>query len=147
MASKPNTAFVTFDGASAKAFLYERAEKKLTQLDGFPMSGAKKPDFADKQGRVFQSASERRSGAEPSSDPEKLLERDFVSEVAEQLDKLRAVGAFAHLIVAAGPRALGYWRDVAPKSIADVVKKELTGDYSSTDRQALLDVVEKAFWA
>jgi protein required for attachment to host cells len=140
------TAFATFDGATAAAYLYERANKKLTPLDGFPMSGAKKPEFQSKPGRVFQSFSERRSAAEPPSDPEKELERRFVAEVAAKLDALRVQNAFERIIVAAGPRALGYWRDVAPKELSAVVTKELASDYSNTDPQALVQIVENAFF-
>lgn len=146
MLSKPRTAFATFDGAQARAFLYERADQKLTLLPGFPMDGARKPEFSDKPGRVFQSFSDKRSAAEPASDPEKLLERQFVASVAAQLETLRSQKAFSRLIVAAGPRALGYWRAVAPKELAAAVTTELAADHVGTDEKTLLPIVEEAFF-
>lgn len=146
MLRKPKTAFATFDGAAARAFLYERAEKRLTALPGFPMTGKKKPEFSDRKGRLFSSADDRRSAAEPPSDPEKLLEREFVAEVARKLEDLKARKTFDRLIVAAGPRALGFWREIAAKELAASVKIELASDYAHLDETALLPLVENAFW-
>jgi len=146
MLRKPKTAFATFDGAAARAYLYERAAKRLTLLPGFPMTGQKKPEFSDQQGRMFSSADDRRSAAEPPSDPEQLIERRFVADVAKKLEVLKAKKAFDRLIVAAGPRALGYWRETAPKELAASVKREVVSDYAHLDETALLPLVENAFW-
>ncbi len=146
MLRKPKTAFATFDGAAARAYLYERGKKRLTPLPGFPMAGQKKPEFSDKRARVFQSFSDQRSAAEPQTDPEKELERQFVAGVAKKLEGLKAKSAFDRLIVAASPRALGYWRETAGKALAAVVKKELASDYAHLDEAALLPLVEEAFW-
>lgn len=140
------TAFATFDGAEARAYLYHRGEQRLVTLPGFPMSGQKKPDFESDRGRLFNSVDDRRSAAEPPSDPEKLIEKDFVCEVARRLDGLRGKEAFDKLIVAAAPRALGYWRETAPKDLAASVTSELANDYAHFDEQSLLPIVEKAFW-
>lgn len=145
MPFKPKTAFATFNGAAAQAFLYERGDKRLTPLSGFPMAGRKKPEFSYQPGRMFATADNRRSAAEPPSDHEKLIERDFVSDVAARLDKLRAEKAFDRLIVAAGPTALGFWRDVVSAPLSAVVDKELDSDYATMDPNALLPHVEKAF--
>ncbi|MEX0645969.1 MAG: host attachment protein, partial [Parvularculaceae bacterium] len=95
---------------------------------------------------VFQSIDGRRSATERQSDPEKLLEKKFVAEVARKLEALKAKGAFDRLVVAAAPRALGYWRDAAGKNLAAAVKKELASDYAHLDETALLPLVEEAFW-
>lgn len=145
MPFKPRIAFATFNGAAAQAFVYERAEKKLTPLAGFPMSGPKKPEFSYPPGRMFNSVDNRRSSAEPPSDHEKLIERDFVAEVAGRLNKLREKKAFDRLIVAAGPTALGFWRDVAPAPLSAIVDRELASDYATMDANALVPHVEKAF--
>lgn len=145
MRMRSKTAFATFDGAAAQAFLYERADKRLRPLPGFPMSGPKKPEFSYQPGRMFSPSDGRRSSAEPPSDHEKLIERDFVADVAKRLDGLREKKAFDKLIVAAGPRALGFWRDVAPSALAAIVDKELASDYATMDSNALLAHVEKAF--
>ena len=145
MNGSQTTAFATFNGASAVAFIYERAAKRLTPLAGFPLEGDRKPAFDDDRGRVFKSFSARRSAAEPPTDPEKELERGFVDTVAKRLEGLRAAGAFDRLIVAATPRALGYWRDVATASLAAAVRREVAGDYVKSDEATLLKVVEEAF--
>lgn len=145
MPFKPKTAFATFNGAAAQAFIYERSSKRLTPLAGFPMSGQKKPEFSCQPGRMFSPSDGRRSSAEPPSDHEKLLERDFVSDVAQRLDKLREKRAFDRLIVAAGPTALGFWRNVAPAPLSAVVDREFDSDYAAMDLQSLLPLVEKAF--
>lgn len=145
MPFKPKTAFATFDGASAQAFIYERADRKLTPLPGFPMSGRKKPEFSYDKGRTFNSADDRRSGQEPPSDHEKLIEREFVQAVARRLEALREKKSFDRLIVAAGPRALGYWREIVPAGLSAIVDKELDSDYATMDPNALPPLVEKAF--
>lgn len=144
MPNARKTAFATFDGAAASAYLYERAEKRLSPLTGFPMIGQKKPEFLDKLPRVQESAGESRSAIERRTDPEKEIEQRFVAKVAARLEALRAEGAFDSLIVAAPPRPLGYWREAAPKALAAAVKKELASDYAHLDEHALLPIVEKA---
>ena len=144
MPTKHKFAFATFDGAAAQAFLVERADRRLTPLAGFPMAGEKKPEFSDQPGRAFSSADQRRSAAEPRSDHEKLIEREFVQKVAARLEELRSQKEFEKLIVAAGPRALGYWRDVAPAALSGVVAKELASDYATMDQNALMPHVERA---
>ena len=140
------TAFATFNGAGARAFLYERGAKKLTPLGGFPMEGAHKPEFDAGRGRVFKSFSSRRSAAEPPTDPEKELERQFVVAVASRLETLRNQTAFEQLIVGATPRALGFWREVVPKALAAVVRAELAADYVNSDDKTILKTVEDALW-
>ncbi len=144
MPNKPRPAFATFDGASAQAFLFDRARKRLTPLPGFPMSGAKKPTFEDNRPRTFSSVGSARSAIEPQSDPEKNLERAFVADVAKKLEALRAKKTFGTLIVSAGPRALGYWREDAPQPLRDATAKEIDRDYSNTHPTALLPIVEEA---
>lgn len=146
MLLKSRTVFATFDGAAARAFFYDRANKRLSPLPGFPMEGDRKPEFDDKRPRSFQSAGTGRSAVEPQTDPEKLLERQFVSAVAARLEKLRASKSFDRLIVSAGPRALGYWRETAPKELAATVKTELAADHVRTGDTALVSVVEEAFF-
>lgn len=144
MLSRNKTAFVTFDGARAEAFLYERAEGRLAALDGFPMTGPKKPDVERPPGRSFQSFSNARSATETRSDPEKLVERAFVAGVAEALATLRTRKAFDALVVAAAPRALGYWRETVSADLAAAVRKELAKDYAGQGEKALVAVVEEA---
>ena len=144
MPHRSKTAFVTFDGARAEAFLYERAEGRLAPLEGFPMAGPKKPDVERPPGRSFQSFSQARSAVDTRSDPEKLVERAFVAGVAEALAALRARKAFGSLVVAAAPRALGFWRETAPPDLAAAVRKELAKDYAGQGEKALVAVVEEA---
>jgi protein required for attachment to host cells len=144
MPARQKTAFATFDGAEAHAYLYERAAKRLTALPGFPLSGDRKLQFRDQRPREFSSGGSQRNAIEPQTDPEKNMERAFVAEVAKQLEALRTQKAFGALVVSAAPRALGYWRDVAPSSLREATTKELNGDYSNTPQAELVAIIEKA---
>jgi protein required for attachment to host cells len=144
MPAKPKTAFATFDGAKAHAYVYERAEKRLTALPGFPLSGDRKLRFRDQRPREFSSAGSQRNTIEPQTDPEKNMERAFVAEIAKQLETLRTQRAFGALVVSAAPRALGYWREVAPAPLREATAKELNGVYGNTPQAELVAIIEKA---
>lgn len=137
-------AFAAFDGASAQAFLYERTERRLAPLPGFPKAGAKKPQFNDSAPRSFQSEGGARSAIDPRTDPEREIETRFVGEVADALEALRVQKAFNSLVVAAPPRALGAWRDRAPEALRALVKAEISKNYAGRDARDLPAVIEDA---
>lgn len=137
-------AFVTFDGAEAQAFLYERAARRLSPLPGFPMSGPKKPQFYGPAPRTFQSVGAARSAIDPKTDREHAMEGEFVASVAESLEALRIKNVFAQLLVAAPPRPLGLWRERAAASLRAVVRSEVTKNYAGRDANTLIAVVEDA---
>jgi protein required for attachment to host cells len=137
-------AFAAFDGASAQAFLYERAERRLAPLPGFPKAGAKKPQFSDSAPRSFQSEGAARSAIDPKTDPERELETRFVGDVADALEALRIQKAFSTLVVAAPPRALGAWRERAPGALRALVKVEIAKNYAGRDAKDLPALIEDA---
>lgn len=137
-------AFVTFDGAEAQAFLYERAARRLSPLPGFPMSGPKKPQFDGPAPRTFQSVGAARSAIDPKTDREHALEGEFVAGVAESLEALRTKNVFNTLIVAAPPRPLGLWRERAADALRAVVRTEVAKNYAGRDASTLVAVVEDA---
>lgn len=75
---------------------------------------------------------------EPRSDPERHLEDAFVASLAKHLTGKLAENAFDELIVAAGPRALGAFRAVAPRALAERVTREVHGNYVNGDEDRLL---------
>lgn len=141
------TAILTFNGAEANAWLYDRPAKTLVALAGFPLSGERKPVFRDQRPRSQASVGARRAAIEPMNDPEKEMERQFVGEVAATIADHLSKGEFSRLIVAASPRALGYWREVAPRDVAAAVWKELPKDYVGFDKGTMVDAVEELLWA
>jgi protein required for attachment to host cells len=141
------TAIVTFNGAEAQAWLYDRPRKALAPLAGFPISGERKPDYRDQRSRSHASAGARRSAIEPTTDPEQDLERQLVRQVAAAAARNLANGDFSRLLVAASPRPLGIWREVASRDLTGAIWKELVKDYVGLDRDSLIHAIEDAFWA
>jgi protein required for attachment to host cells len=136
------TWIATFNGAECRVFEYEGAPRRLVEVDGAHLSGAHKPDFADRATRVFSSASPRRSAAEPRTDAERALEDAFVAEVAEFLALAAKAESFDDLVIAAGPRALGAFRKAAPKTVSDRVKRELHADLVGSSPPEILAAVQ-----
>ncbi|PZO51193.1 MAG: hypothetical protein DCF16_11640 [Alphaproteobacteria bacterium] len=139
---KPKNIWVTtFDGASARVFKFAASPRRLEEIVGERRDGPHKPHFDERAGRVYSRVGSGRSSVEPHSDAERNLEDDFVKSFAEHLTAKLAEGAFDELIVAAGPRALGTFRTVAPRALADKVTREVRGNYVNGDQSRLLDAL------
>ena len=110
-----------FDGARCRVFELAGAPPKLAELTALRLSGARKPEFDDRPGAVFSSASTHRSAMTPPTDPERKLEDAFIGEVVDHLYAQSLQKAFDRLIAAASPRALGTFRATAPKALMSVV--------------------------
>lgn len=133
MTKRDSTWLVTFDGASARLFSVTRNPTRLREVES--LSGPKRPELSSRPGRVHESVGERRSAMEPRSDPERLLEEEFVSELAARLARLAAEGRFDRLIVAGAPRALGCFRKAAPDSLRERILYEAPKDLTNTPAQ------------
>ncbi len=131
----------TFDGASSRIFTYDGSPRRLEEIAGERREGPHKPNFDERAGRVYSSAGSGRSSVEPHTDPERNLEDAFVTSLAEHLDKRLAEKAFDELIVAAGPRALGTFRSVASRTLAEKIAREVHGNYVNNDRSRLLEAL------
>jgi protein required for attachment to host cells len=127
------TWILLIDGAQAKVFEHSGPG---TGLNAIPdLSFEEEPlmareIMADKPGRSFASHGTGRSAMEYSSDPVQVREARFVKNVAEVLDRKLQESAFARLIVAAAPTALGDFRaavsDRLKATIVDEMAKDLT---------------------
>ena len=131
----------TFDGASCRIFKYDGVPRRLEEMGDQRREGPHKPDFGERAGRVYSSVGPGRSSVEPHTDPERNVEDAFVASLAEHLAGKMAENAFDALIVAAGPRALGAFRAVAPRALADKVVGEVHGNYVNGEQDRLLDAL------
>ena len=129
----PTTWVTTFDGAASRVFVLHGEEGRLVEIEDERRDGPHKPEFDERAGRVHESMGASRSGMSSHTDPERRMEDDFVRAHAAHLAEMAKTRAFQALIVAAGPRALGAFRKAAPKALADVVTREISGDYVNGD--------------
>jgi protein required for attachment to host cells len=136
---KRTTWLATFNGATAHIYRCDVPAGKIFLVEN--EEGPHKPAFADHPGKVYESASSARSAAEPHTDPERALEDSFVGKVVEKLAAQARAGLFDQLIVAAGPRALGAFRKVAPKDLSAKVISELDKDYTSSNAEELERII------
>ncbi len=140
---QPITWVATFDDANCRVFSFNGNPRRLEELAEERRSGQHKPEFEDRQGRVYSSASDRRSGMVPRTDPERKIEVAFVQGIAAHLAARAETGAFDRLIVAAGPRALGDFRAAAPKALTEKVSREINGNYVNAGQDRLLQALEE----
>ncbi len=136
-----HTWVATFDGASSRTFKFDGSPRRLEEIVGERRDGPHKPHFDGPAGTVYSSVGPGRSSVEPHSDAERGLEDAFVASLAEHLAGRLAEGAFDELIVAAGPRALGAFRTVAPRALAEKVTREVHGNYVNGTQSRLLDAL------
>lgn len=139
--NQKHTWVATFDGASARVFSFDGHPRTLKEIAEERREGPHKPSFDERAGRVYSRAGSGRSSVEPHTDPERHLEDAFVAWLAEHLTSRLADNAFDELIVAAGPRALGAFRSLAPRALADKVVRELHGNYVNGDQSRLFDAL------
>jgi protein required for attachment to host cells len=130
---------VTFDGAEARAYAWERAARKLVAVDIGIKKGERRPAHTDRPVRTYASASSARGAGDPKTDPERDLEETFIKSVVTALAERAAAPAFHHLIIAAPPRALGAFRTLAPEALRAKIQTEIRHDYVHTTPAALLD--------
>lgn len=140
MAGKRRTWLATFDGASARLYAVDRATKRCAQLPLGVWTGPHKPSFEDQPDTVRQSVGEARGMGEPRVNAERELEADFIARLAEEL--LSRADDYDELIVAAAPRALGAFREVAPGALKTRVNAELAHDYVHTPAADLYARIE-----
>lgn len=132
----------TFDGASCRVYVYDRVAGRLHELPEQHREGPHKPHFDEPAGRVYASVGPGRSSVEPHTDPERLLEDEFVKAMVQRLAAQLSEQAFDELIVAAGPRALGAFRTAAPRALAEKVTREVHGNYVNSDQSRLLAALD-----
>jgi len=130
---KQTTWVATFDGGEARVFRKE-AGGALRELESESLSAPH---------RAGDAPGEVRADGEPKTYSEPMTEAGFVEKVADRLAGRARSGAFDRLIVAAGPKALGEFRKVAPDPLREKIVAEVDKDHVHTPvkqlEQALSD--------
>ncbi len=133
---------VTFDGARVRAFEWQRANRALAAIALGVDAGEQHPMFRDRPVRTHDSVGPTRGAGDPKSDAERVLEERFVDAVTAALTLFATRRAFDHLIIAAAPRALGYFRARASPDLLAMVDAQIDHDYVNTPTDALLRAIE-----
>ena len=123
------------DGARARVLENTGPGKGISPVSGMEYSQdalRNREIMSDRPGRSFESADSTRHAMEPSSDPKRQAEADFVTGLVTMLEGKFKAGAFARLVLVAAPQALGDIRKALPKQLVDVVYGELAKDHTKT---------------
>jgi len=80
--------------------------------------------MADAPGRSFDSGGQGRHAMEPSTDPQRVNQQAFASEIAAHIDKAAGKNKFDRLVVVAAPQMLGELR----QSLSNAAKAKVTGE-------------------
>lgn len=101
----------------------------------------------DKPGRSYASVGSRRSSMEATSDPVRVAEQDFASQLIDELETHLNAGDFDRLALIAAPRMLGDLRAALPASLKDKVITEIAKDLTKTPavelRAAVIALIEE----
>lgn len=130
--ARKTTWVATFDGAEARVFTKDRETGYLQALENEGLSGPHRPAVESERATTYAGAGAGRSGVEPTTPPEVMLETTFIQKVADRLADRAQKGAFDRLIVAAGPRALGVFRKHAPEPLKEKIVVEVDRDHVHT---------------
>lgn len=134
--------FVTFNGAEARWFAFDPNAQRAHEVGAREVgarSGPHRVAFADRAGRVQESASPRRSAMAPRHEPQDLAARDFVAGLIGDLEAHAAAGDFDALLIAAAPEALGVFRALAPDALRGRVRRELDRDFTHAPLETIAE--------
>jgi protein required for attachment to host cells len=100
--------------------------------------------MSDKPGRSFSSAGGgRRSSIEYGSDPVAEDQREFIRQVIALLESHRRAGEFDRLAVFAEHEMLGHLRQLMPKTLSDLVIREVPKNLLHLSEKELAEVVSR----
>lgn len=129
------TWIVIADGDQAKIFENDGPGKGLHAIKdlSFAQDHLKASEImADKPGRAGNTQGPgSRSGIAYHSDPVEVREQRFVERLADVLGKKHAEGAFARLVIAAAPAALGDLRPALTEEVKETILAELPKDLTN----------------
>lgn len=108
---------------------------RLEQHAALEISDDELYDIQDRPPRAFDRVGAGRHGME-KRDLHEAEEEKFLQRVADHVTEAAKRGAFAHLVIAAPPRALGILRNVLPADVKARIKAETAKDLvdEPTDR-------------
>jgi protein required for attachment to host cells len=133
---KPTITWICLaDGNESRILVHEGPAKGLSELD--KKHGQQEPKsqadiMADKPGRSFASAGDRRAAMEPHTDPVELLETEFLKSLAADLDQEAENSRFDRLIVIAAPEALGTLRKAYTPRVKALLYAEIDKNLTNT---------------
>lgn len=134
------------DGARARVLENTGPGRGLHAIDGLSFERDCPPTHEivdDREGRSFSSVGPGRSAMEPTSDPRRLLKRDFVRGLAQMLGDGLQSDRFDRLVIVAAPQALGDLRAALPEGVRSKVVGELAQDLTKTPDHELAAHLEK----
>lgn len=145
------TWFLVADGARARLLTLkdERGsdERRLVPAFGQEFIGSNIPSReidADRPGRSFDSAGEGRHAMEPPTDPRRKRKADFARSIATLLDAEAKRGAFAQVVIAAPPQALGDLRGELSAAVQSRVVAEINKDLVEASDAELFERLNEA---
>lgn len=100
--------------------------------------------MSDKPGRSFASAGGgRRSSMEQSSDPVAEDQREFIRQIIALLESHRRAEDFDRLMIFAEHDMLGYLRQMMPRTLTDLVIREVPKNLLNLSKQELAEAVSR----
>lgn len=124
------------DGRRARVLIEPRRGAQLQAEWSMEIGADDLYDPQDRPPRSFDRVGAGRHGME-QRDLHEAEEENFLKRVAERLGEAAKHDAFAHLAIAAPPRALGLLRSLLPASAAQRVRAETPKDILNEDDEAL----------
>ncbi len=137
----PETWVLVADGAEARFFRVDRAERRLELVREAASARSREKTseiVSDRQGRAFSSSGPgQRSGMEPHTDPQRYEKESFARELAQMLREAVVQGQVERLVLVAAPRTLGDLRALMPAQVAEKVGLEIDKDLVRLDQAQL----------
>lgn len=126
------TWIVVADGAKAQLYRYQGPKAPLERIDDGELQHVNELSqdlVSDRPGRVFQSASHRRSAIEPATDPKEHQKHEFARRICAYLEGY--ISKIDNLILVAAPKVLGDLRRLLPDALKQKVTDELSKDLTN----------------
>ncbi len=129
------TWIVVADGDQAKVFENDGPGKGLHAVKDLSFTQdhlAARDIMADRPGRASNpSGPGSRAAVDYRTDPVDLRERRFLERLAKTLDEKLSEGAYARLVIAAAPTALGELRPALTPAVQETILAELPKDLTN----------------
>lgn len=131
--------FLVADGRRARLLIEERRGVALSEPADWAMEISPDELYApqDRPPRAHESVGGARHAMDLGRNLHEEEEAKFLKRVAHRVGEAERAGAFAHLIVAAPPRALGLLREFLPDNAKRRLRADLDKDLVGEDATAL----------
>jgi protein required for attachment to host cells len=131
--------FLLADGRRARVLIEERRGAALRAPDDWSMeiSDDDLYDPQDRPPRSFGSVGNARHAMDKGRNLHEQEESNFLRRLAERIGEAGKRQQFAHLVIAAPPRALGTLRELLPASVQSRIRAETPKDLLDEDAPKL----------